>query len=177
MKTEVPTDTPEQPSQWCCLYKRPHPLTKCRLFLSKSLGEKRKILKQERICWRCATSRQHIASECQETIYCEECHSDSHITAFHPQPAESAATSQADEIQSQVNIKTRCTEVCREEKGSKSCCKMCPAFVYNISKPHKKIKVYIVIDDQSNRSLAKAKLFNDLGENGEQTPYWCQQQV
>lgn len=37
--------------------------------------------------------------------------------------------------------------------------------------PKNKIKAYVVINDQSNRSLAKSKLFNMLDLEGEASPY------
>ena len=37
--------------------------------------------------------------------------------------------------------------------------------------PQKKVKAYVVIDDQSNRSLAKTKLFENLNIDGKTTPY------
>ena len=53
----------------------------------------------------------------------------------------------------------------------KSCAKICLANVYAASEPQRKIKAYVVIDDQSNYSLARSELFDKLAINSVATAY------
>ena len=48
----------------------------------------------------------------------------------------------------------KCTELCGDKYGGRSCSKICLASVY-LKNPEEKIRTYVVIDDQSNCSLAK----------------------
>ncbi|KAK3735147.1 hypothetical protein QZH41_001892 [Actinostola sp. cb2023] len=175
---EHPSSAPEEPKRWCFIHRRPHPLTKCRVFRAKPLEERRRnLLKRERVCFRCAATRGHIARDCEKSIHCDECQSEDHITALHSEPYASQQKNgeepKASEKQNQelISVTTTCTEVCKNRKGARSCCKKCPAYVYHTSHPENKIKVYVLIDDQSNHSLAKSKVFNALGVKGEATAY------
>ncbi|KAK3730804.1 hypothetical protein QZH41_001160 [Actinostola sp. cb2023] len=174
---EHPSSAPEEPKRWCFIHKRPHPLTKCRVFRAKPLEERRNLLKRERVCFRCAATRGHIARDCEESIHCDECQSEDHITALHSEPyatqQKNGEEPKASDKQNQelINVTTTCTEVCKNRKGARSCCKICPAYVYHTSHLENKIKGYVLIDDQSNHSLAKSKVFNALGVKGEATAY------
>ena len=72
------------------------------------------------------------------------------------------------------NITAKCTEICGKRQRGKSCWKICLANVYVNGKPERKIKDYVVIDEQSNYSLAKSDLFNKLNVNGEKCKYTLQ---
>lgn len=69
------------------------------------------------------------------------------------------------------DVTARCTEVCGNTAGGKSCSKICPANIHVDGYPDNKIKAYVVIDDQSNCSLARPKLFDLLKLDGEATSY------
>ena len=73
---------------------------------------------------------------------------------------------------------TKCTRMCGNEIGGRSCSKICLVNIYVDSSrliikthPEKKIKAYIVIDDQSNFSLARPELFDLLSMDGDATTY------
>jgi hypothetical protein len=69
-------------------------------------------------------------------------------------------------------VAASCTEICAGKPGGRSCSKICLSNIFSEEHPERKIKVYVVIDDQSNCSLAKPELFNlILGKNGAQHPY------
>ena len=68
-------------------------------------------------------------------------------------------------------ITTKCTELCGNTLGGKSCSKICLANVYLHGHPENKLKAYVVIDDQSNSSLAKPELFDALNVHGQTTTY------
>lgn len=78
---------------------------------------------------------------------------------------QAAATSQGVES---LTVTNRCTEICGQNSGGarRSCAKICLANVYAKSKPDKKVKAYALIDEQSNYSLAIAKLFEKLNIEG-----------
>ena len=81
-----------------------------------------------------------------------------------------AATPQGTES---LIVTNRCTEKCSQNSGGagRSCAKICLANVYAESEPDKKVKAYVLIDEQSNYSLARAKLFEKLNMKGTTTAY------
>ena len=107
---------------------------------------------------------------------CSECHNDKHIAALHagppgkpgPEEVELSATHQ---YGGEPAVTSSCIEVCRNTMTGKSCAKICLVNLYSNSHPENKIKAYVVIDDQSNCSLAKPKLFDLLNLGGKATPY------
>lgn len=78
----------------------------------------------------------------------------------------------SEEVRKEVNSK--CTKVCGQQCGGKSCSKICLANVYINGQPEVKIRAYIVINDQSNCSLAKSELFYKLNVQGETFTYTLQ---
>ncbi|KAK3706058.1 hypothetical protein QZH41_004150, partial [Actinostola sp. cb2023] len=122
----------------------------------------------------------HYARDCTVTVNCADCHSDKHVTVLHPDGTsrETRASDQeraADTSRSAEPpvVTNRCTEVCGIKSGGtgKSCAKICLANIYVEGAPDKKIRAYITIDDQSNYSLARAKLFEQLSIEGTATAY------
>lgn len=60
---------------------------------------------------------------------------------------------------------SNCTEVC------KSCSKICLVTVYPAGDRNKGKKIYAMLDDQSNKSLARTKFFDMLKINSPTLPY------
>ena len=109
-------------------------------------------------------------------VKCSECHSDKHVTALHAgppgkQPPEEVALKDAHQYGGEPAVTSSCTEVCGNTMAGKSCAKICLVNIYPSSQPENKVKAYVVIDDQSNCSLAKPKLFDLLSLGGKATPY------
>ncbi|TWW54220.1 hypothetical protein D4764_0192230 [Takifugu flavidus] len=52
----------------------------------KTLDERRSLLKELFICYKCLSSTEHRAKNCKAVIHCVECNSDSHPSAMHPGP-------------------------------------------------------------------------------------------
>lgn len=132
------------------------------------LLEDRKKLLKENICYRCLASTDHQAKDCKVTVKCEECNSKKHLAALHPGMApsmykpplfpkrhggEQASTQDLD-------VTATCTEVYGNEITGKSCSKICLVQVYPKGQPHNIRKMYAIIDDQSNQSLARSEFFN-----------------
>ena len=184
-KTEVSEPTyrqlaPRDPAKWCVIHKLSHALGKCRAFRAMSLTERKNLLGEHGICFRCAASSSHQAKDCTVAVKYMECQSDKHITALHigpssgPDPNTPEPECPADphwQGWEPSNITARCTEVCGNTAGGRSCSKICPAFIYVNGQPKNKIKPYVGIDKQSNHSLAKANPLNILDLEGEATPY------
>lgn len=144
----------------------PHPLRKCRGFRENTLQERENL-----ICFRCCSSTTHQANDCKAVIQCSECNSDKHIAALHKGPApwlknedSNPSTNyggEREEPPSPIATST-CTEVCGDHSSRKSCSKICLVNVYPKGEPQNKQKVYAIIDDQSNRSLAISAFFEML---------------
>ena len=83
---------------------------------------------------------------------------------------QAAATPQGAES---LIVTKKSTEICSQNlrAARRSCAKICLANVYDENKPDKKVKAYALIDEQSNYSLARAKLFKKLNIEGTMTAY------
>ncbi|KAG1927244.1 hypothetical protein F2P79_024382 [Pimephales promelas] len=132
------------PDKLCPLHNKPHSLRKCRGFRAKTLDQRKVILKQLAICYKCCSSVNHMAKDCDASVHCNECKSDQHVTALHPGPppwktetpgSESPNVHGGEQAESPIRaIVSKCTEVCGK-------------------------------DEQSNRSLAKTEFFEIFNVN------------
>ncbi|XP_040908610.1 uncharacterized protein LOC121191510 [Toxotes jaculatrix] len=188
-KTDIPAESSgmqtssvpkklEEPDHQCPIHKKPHPLRKCKLFRGKPLEERKAYLRENRICYRCCGSVQHIAKDCKVAVECVECNSDKHITALHPDPlpatTQSAAAVKDDSGEQNGNsssVTSKCTEVCGHNDHSHSCSKICLVKVYPAGEEERAVKMYAVLDEQSNKSLAKSEFFTLFKVKGSPTPY------
>ncbi|XP_071950734.1 uncharacterized protein [Antedon mediterranea] len=68
-------------------------------------------------------------------------------------------------------VSTTGTDVCGGIGLSRSCAKICLAKIYLEDNPNTFIKTYIILDDQSNRSLAKSEVFDLFNINARLTSY------
>ena len=161
----------------CPIHKKPHPLPKSRAFRAKLLDERKTFLKENGICFRCCSSSSHQAKDCKAVIQCSECNSDKHISALHAGPAPwltKPANSPSEEHGGEgeetlpATVTTSiCTEVCGDSTATKSCAKICLVDIYPKHQPEKKKRAYAILDDQSNRSLARSSFFEmfDIADN------------
>ena len=68
----------------------------------------------------------------------------------------------------ETTVNPKCTQVCGTENDKfkgRSCAKTVLVKVYPQAHPENSLKVYAIVDDQSNRSLAKPELFDHFKEN------------
>lgn len=152
----------------CPIHNKAHPLRKCRAFKAKSIGERRTILKENGFCFKCCDSTSHLAKDCKAQVKCSECDSDRHDTAMHvsapPQvsarPA-SPANNGGEEEQTVAStaVSSQCTQVCGPGQTGRSCSKICLVRVYQQGQREKAISMYVILDDQSNRSLVRSDFF------------------
>ncbi|XP_055012739.1 uncharacterized protein LOC129409873 [Boleophthalmus pectinirostris] len=167
----------EEPDRQCPIHKKPHPLKKCKSFRDKPIEQRQAFLKEHHICYRCCGSVQHMAKDCKAVVKCVECNSPKHISALHPGPtpvpkndtSESADTEE--QAESPPAVVSKCTEVCGQSESPRSCSKICLVKAYPEGQQDKALKMYAVIDEQSNRSLARTEFFDLFGIKTNPAPY------
>lgn len=158
----------EEPDRQHPIHKKPHPLKKCKLFRNKTLEDHKAYLRDNYIYYRFCGSTQHMAKDCKMTVKCLECNSDKHIAALHPGPPpmtmQNTAADKDDSREQSENppssVTSKCTEVCGNTDGSRSCSKVCLVKAYPEGKKEKAIKMYAVLDEQSNKFLANTEFFS-----------------
>lgn len=164
----------------CPIHRKPHPLQRCRAFREKSLEERKMFLRENKICFRCCSSTSHQAKDCKAIIKCSECSSDKHIAALHSGPAPWSFKKVArpyeqhggEEEPSSSSVTTsNCTEICGDRTAGKSCAKISLVYIYPKGKPETKTKAYAILDDQSNRSLARSAFFEMFNIEDNTSPY------
>ena len=145
-----------------------HTLKDCNKFRDKSLKERKDYLFKNGYCLRCCGQKRHIRKNCKETVKCDICSSSEHISLLHPDP-DPRKKQEGEQI---GEIEASCTQVCKTPQStSKSCAKMVLVSVYPIKQPLLSCKVYCMIDDQSNKSLATSAFFNSFEEYGPDHEY------
>lgn len=154
----------EDPAKHCPLHNKPHPLPKCRGFRGRPIEERKALLKKHGICYKCCQAI-HLAKNCGEEANCTECGSKTHVAALHPGPAPWSFSSETpakenfgegDIDQREAAVSTTCTKVCGKDISGRSCSKICLVKVYPANHPDVASRIYAILDDQSNRSLALA---------------------
>ncbi len=169
-KTDVVRDRRvENLEKYCPIHNIPHPLKMCRAFRAKPIEERKSFLRENGICYKCCISTTHLAKDCKIAVMCNECESKLHVTVMHPGPPSQVSKSptpqeshRAEGDDNELSTST-VTSHCTQIKGQpvKSCSKICLVRVFPQNQPENVVKMYAVLDDQSNRSLAKSdfKLF------------------
>ena len=158
----------DDPDKQCPLHNKPHPLRKCRSFRNKTVEERKAYLKEKHICFKCCASSTHVAKDCGKPVLCQECNSDRHPAALHPGPAPWKTeahvrnvdhSGERQTLEAIPSVTLKCTEICGSVNTSKSCSKICLALVYPAGQRHLAMKTYIVLDEQSNKSLGRTEFF------------------
>lgn len=118
-----------------------------------------------------------MAKGCFVELKYYECESDQHCTALHPDihfsPAMPSASEPDTEQQniSPPEVTSRCTEVSVEDFPARSCAKICLIEVFPQGQNGRSVKMYAILDDQSNRSLARTEFFQLFDIQGDPSPY------
>ncbi|XP_054867909.1 uncharacterized protein LOC129347292 [Amphiprion ocellaris] len=164
----------------CLIHNKAHPLRKCRAFRAKSIEERKTILKQSGICFKCCAATSHLAKDCKAQVKCSECNSDHHDTAMHisvpPQgstrpapPARDGGEEEQTDIDTAVS--SQCTQVCGPGLTGRSCSKICLVRVYHQGQRGKAANMYAILDDQSNCSLVRSDFFELFNVKSPLFPY------
>ena len=151
----------------CVIHQRPHSLNKCRAFRAKPIEERKSIVRQNNLCFRCLASNTHMAKDCKIPIKCSECGSEKHLGALHVDRREKPkdpdkvhggehkhenqqsrdGSNDQQQNDDSSRITTTCTEICGGLPGGRSCSKICLANIYVKEHPERKVKAYVLIDD------------------------------
>lgn len=106
------------------------------------------------------------------------------MTALHPGPALKEANEEAitpkdyggesgsmSEDAGDTEAKSLCTRLCGKGFSGKSCSKICLVNVYPQGHHDKSQRMYVILDDQSNVSLARTEFFDAFDITGPSVPY------
>ena len=103
--------------------------------------------------------------------------SDRHNTALHPGPAPwpevdpaSEHGGEGDGASPQSQVTNKCTKVCGGELTDRSCSKICLVKVFPAGHREKAVKLYAIIDEQSNRSLVRPQFFDMFNDHSPSAP-------
>lgn len=145
------------PNRQCPIHDQPQHLKKCHGFRDKTIEDRKAFLKEQGICFRCCASTTHLARNYKTPGY-------SPLDVKCPYPF----------LKSWREGGRRhifnCTEVCGESLSARSCSKICLVKVHPKGYPGKTTRVYAILDDQSNRSLAKSEFFDIFNIKGSVSP-------
>ncbi|XP_013421679.1 uncharacterized protein LOC106181750 isoform X2 [Lingula anatina] len=170
-KTEVANPPLERGRNLCPLHNVGHSLNTCRAFRKKSIDERKKILKENHICYRCCETNMHLFRDCKNEVKCQVCGRTNHATAMHIEITRLQGDSGETPSPNEDSITTKCTTLCGEGFSGRSCAKTILVNVFPAGQPEKSIRVYAVHDDQSNRTLGNSSLFDKLQLASEQRHY------
>lgn len=174
--SSIDTERNSDPARYCPVHKKAHPLEKCRSFRAKTFQERIDILKEQKRCFKCCAPN-HLAKDCQTPLKCGECDSERHCSAMHPDtslPPQPSSPPQTDTVAQgglPLEVTSRCTKVCGKGNLPRSCSKVCLVRVFPQGQPKRSIKMYVIIDDQSNRSLARSEFFHLFKVESSLSPY------
>ena len=99
------------------------PLSNCGAFRVKSIEERKRLLNQHSICFRCIASTAHREKDCVAEVK-------SGTAAQTKEPAEPQRQSEE-----ASNATISCTDVCGYVAGNKSCSKTCLSNIYVTNRP------------------------------------------
>lgn len=164
-RTEISSDSRD--NTVCAIHGTSHRLSECHAFQTKPLEARKAFLREKGLCFKCCDFM-HKSRHCKEKIKCTICDSDKHVTVMHGDT--SSEVHGGERTHSGRNtyrtpsdplvVESSCTEVCGNISYGKSCAKILPVFVHHSKDPRTRVKMYIILDDQSNRSLARSSFFD-----------------
>lgn len=131
-----------------------------------------------------------MARDCKANLKCHLCGSTEHCTALHPNDVRMldpktdnpykehggekptyTATVNSTSADSGSPVLALCVQICRKRFSGKSCAKMLLVRIYRCGEREKAFNMYALIDDQSNRSLARSEFFDLLNVYSEPKIY------
>lgn len=149
-----------------------HQLSNCHNFKKMSHDEKKECLKKYRRCYKCTLP--HYANDCRVKLECGRCQGKHHTVLHRDYPilaGNNPAEVSGQEILpvSLPNNNSFCTNICNSNFDV-SCSK---TMLVDVTHPNtlKKIRIYCILDDQSNCSLIDDRLLDSLGIEAEHHEY------
>ena len=123
-------------------------------FKEKPIKERITLVKDNCCCFKRLLP--HLVQNCKSEVKCETC-GKAHLGIMHKPPPNN---------QLPTPITTNCTKVCGKNTYGRSCEKICLAKMYTKERPSDVVPTYVLIDNQSDGSLADERLLNRLNIRG-----------
>ena len=173
-KTVFDKKTGVTPPRPCFIHNsESHSINSCRQFKRRPIIERKQLLKDNNYCFRCCDSSTHIAKDCNAKIKCSQCNSENRPSALYPLDKQFTSKNLSSlSNQGGESTQDKCTQVCGDQNFfGRSCSKTVLCSVHSIYNPSKILQVYVMIDDQSNRTLVKPELIELLDLKDEPIQY------
>ena len=114
-------------------------------------------------------TEKYRCKRCKEVVKCDVGKSSDHPSAPHPDSVSHTVKQHEGE---RADVKTVYTEICETPSTThKSCARILLLNIYPENKKWLSRRVYCLLDDQSNRSLATSNLFDTFGNNSQDIVY------
>lgn len=162
----VEAETPK----YCIYHKKGgHTVYDCRTFASLGSNDKKKFVRQEKLCYNCLGK--HYSSACDSLVECSIC-SRGHCTAMHsqksntPRPTTTLENGTVQAEESAPHSGSLCTALCGNPKKFKSCSKVLLCNIFHESIPSKILKCYVILDEQSSSTFMDPSAAKFLGVTG-----------
>ena len=149
-----------------------HLLVDCYRFKSLSYEDKRKILAEHKLCYKCTQS--HMSRDCTVNAKCEKCKWN-HITLLHKDSFKgdndnAKGASRDSNDSSTRNVETNLhTSVQTKQTFAKSCSPTVLVEIYLEDAPSKRLQTYAILDSQSSGSFIDPSVVKYF--NAKTTPY------
>ena len=153
----------------CLFCKVSHDIDTCDKFLCLPLTERRNFVQAKRLCWGCLKWG-HVNKDCRGKKPCKTCNGP-HPTSLHDQtwkPPPKRETPNQDSSANQDTSVSHRVEVCNT-KGfdyGTSHSLIVPVWLHHQDNPKGKVKVYALLDEQSDACFIKESTLTALGVDG-----------
>ena len=155
LSDESSSEDPEDAS-FCPLCKGRHSLVTCKNFLEKSVKERRDLCMSKGLCFSCLGPR-HTARQCKRKALCELCKK-LHATVLHRLLTEQKNEEKAKETVKAMNNCVSCSDTTTSM--------ILLVLIHHKDDPDRRVKVYAVLDDQSDTCFITDDITKSLGVTG-----------
>ena len=141
----------------CSYCTKEHDIDTCEEFLALGRDAALKFLKENKLCFGCGCTAEHMSHQCQSRCTCSKCKR-KHLSALHIE----ATTKETN---------SSCTEVCSqpEQHDGSDNSLIVLLWVRSKSNMNSEILCYCIIDDQSNTCFMSEVLLEQLDVAGQET--------
>ena len=149
----------------CPLCKAAHDLDVCKLFLKKSLAERRDLIKANALCLGCLRWG-HMKRNCRRRLVCNTCNG-FHPTSLHsnPSPNESGQDSGLSETPMATSHRVNLADM-RSLNPSCMHSLIVPVWIHHRKNSSNKLLTYALLDEQSDACFVKEDLLRRLNASG-----------
>ena len=155
LSDESSREDPEDAS-FCPLCKGRHSLVTCKNFLEKTVKERQDLCMSKGLCFSCLCPR-HTARQCKRKTLCELCKKP-HATVLHRLLPEQKNEERAKETVKATNNCVSCSDTTTSM--------ILPVLIHHKDDPDRRVKVYAVLDDQSDTCFITDDITKSLGVTG-----------